>query len=141
MENYIETISNIAHLLLPVLLTIFTPVLVLLARIVVKKLTNKLDAETKAAIQDMVNNIVGQGVAFAEQYTKTQEKVIRNKIDSSHKLEMATIFVVDELRKQNLPELSSQDIQSKIESYLGFGTLNNNLMTEEGGDYEHIHED
>lgn len=138
--DFMEVVSSIAYLVLPVILTVFTPVLVLLIRVVVKKLTMKLDTETRSAIQDMINNVIGQGVAFSEQYSKSQEKIVRSKIDSQHKLEMATIFVVDELQRQNLPELTSQEIQNKIESYLGFGTLSDNMMNDNGGDYEIIHE-
>lgn len=140
MEQYTETATNILHLILPAVIAILTPAVVVIARAVAKKLTEKLDAETKIAAQHMVDEVVGKGVAYAEQYAKAQEKIIKQKIDGEHKLEFAVRYVLEELEKNKLPELTAADIEKRVESYLGVGTLNKNFMKEEGGDNEYVHE-
>ena len=118
-----ETLENIVKLLLPTILVIAVPVVLVIVRNLINKFTEKLSAETKSTVQDMVDNLVASGISYAEQYAKTQEKAAREKIDGSHKLEIATMYIISEINKQNLPQLNAQEISNRIDSYLGIETI------------------
>lgn len=130
MDQYIETAENLLKILLPVVVTVLTPVVLVLAKKVTSKFSDKLDAETKSAVHDMVSTIVAQGVHYAEQYAKTQQKVVQGKLDGESKLEQATFYIVDHLDKYNLPQLAAHEIKNKVESYLGTATFAQNHLGE-----------
>ncbi len=135
MAEYMETISNtFFQIILPALITIVLPLLVVLARSVTKKLTEKLDTETRSTVQDMVNSVVSQGVAYAEQYAKTQKRFAQGQLGGEHKLEMATRFIAVEAKKYKLPDMTAGEIRNKVDSYLGIGTLNKNFIINEESD-------
>jgi hypothetical protein len=57
MENLLEKISVICQYFLPILLSIILPVLVLVVRHLINKLTYKMDVQTKAALNDLLTNL------------------------------------------------------------------------------------
>jgi hypothetical protein len=51
-----------------------------------------------------------------------------------HKLEQAVAFVAGAIRKHDLPQVAENELRNRVESYLGIGTLNTNLLQQEGDD-------
>jgi hypothetical protein len=126
MEELVKSISDFCLLLLPIFLTLLVPVVVALARYLTAKLTNKLDAQTKLTVHEMVDRVILHGVAYAEQEAFKYAKTVSEKMDSGHKLELAINYVASQLNANDLPKLLAKDIESKIEACLGTGTLNTN---------------
>jgi len=134
MENLLESISNICKLMLPALLTIVLPAVLIILRHVSNKFTSKLDAQTKVAVNEMLMNFVGQGVAYAEQESKRFRKQAQERMNGDHKLDLAVAYVAGEIKKFNLPQLAETELKNKVESYLGIGTLNSSLLIQEDDD-------
>jgi hypothetical protein len=131
---FLQELSNVFKLVLPVVITVALPTVVMLFRSLVKKASNKFDVQTRVAVSDMMDNIVTRGVAFAEQEAKKYGRQTKYKMDSDHKLEQAVRYVVGEIESYNLPRLAGSEIRDKVESCLGLGTLNVNLNS--GGEDE-----
>lgn len=123
----LENLRNAFWLILPTILSILAPIVVLLLRAILKKLTTHLDIRTSAAIMDIVNGVVMNGVALAEQEAKKHQIETQEKLGSENKLEMAMEYVISELEKNKVPQLTQEEIRQRIESYLGMGTLGQNF--------------
>jgi len=131
--QYLDDLGHIFWMLLPTILSILAPIVVLLARAAVKKLTTHLDVRTSAAIMDVVNGVVMNGVALAEQEAKKHQLETQEKLVSQNKLEIAMEYVIDELNKHNIPQLTQEEIIQRIEACLGIGTLNQNFNVDGDG--------
>ncbi len=145
MEPELTTVEQIAHafkLALPGIIAVATPIVLMIARSVTRKISHKADAQTRVHIQEAMLNITLQGIALAEQlsvkYAKSNEG---NKLDSDFKLETAAKFVLDEMRRLNLPELSVSKVEDRVESYLGVGALSTMHHGGGGGEENALYED
>jgi len=127
----LDSVSAIFWNLVPIIATIATPIILLLARHYVAKVTSKLDVENQHIYLDTVTEIVQQGITFAEQVSKKKQKELEY-VDGNDKLFTATKYVIDEIRQRGLAEASAEEIQSKIESYLGRFTFEENIGGKDG---------
>lgn len=123
---------------LPILVTILVPVLAGVAMGAAKKLGKKFDQETQHIINIRVMELVEQGTAYAEQYARIKAKEAEQ-VHGSDKLFLATKYVLDEAGRLNIPELTQEVIEKKIESYLGLGALTESMLPkkEEGTDEQY----
>lgn len=103
---------------------------------IVNKYKNKIDIETTINTEDFIYNIISHGVAFAEQMSSNKEKIYGTKISSSDKLHQAISYVFKEFDKYNIKSFGVEDIRDKVESYLGFRTLELN-----GSSYQALFEE
>ncbi len=118
-------LAGLLEHLVPILITIVSGVLLTLVRGVVKKYGVRLDMETQARAEAVLTDLVQQGVTFAEQYAKNEvKKGIMT--GGQTKMMKALEYVASELERNKLPQLAERVMTNKIESALGFGTLNEN---------------
>ncbi len=134
-----QTLVALLWQLVPILIIIAIPSLGVLVHWIVKKFGAKLDNDTKAKFQEILYNIVMQGVGYAEQIAKQKEKE-NQKLTSETKLNIATQYVIDELQKNKIFDVTADQIAKKIEAALGLDTLTTNsamnMFPQQGGSNE-----
>ena len=117
-----ETIDLLLNFLLndvvPPLLVILGGVALHFVRKYVNKAADKLGIEQTQVYIDTVSEIVTQGITYAEQLAKKKAKELEY-VDGDGKLHLATKYIIDELRRRELPEMAADEVKDKIESYLG----------------------
>jgi hypothetical protein len=118
-------LASLLEHIVPIIIAIISGILLALIRGAIKKYGAKLDVETQARTEALLSDLVQQGVTFAEQWAKNEAKK-QNVVGGSAKLSKAMEYIAQEIERNNLPELAESVIISKIESALGFGTLNEN---------------
>jgi len=123
-----EQVATIFWQILPILISIAIPSVLVLAKWLASKLASKLDAEGKVKVQELLNGIIMGGVAYAEQIAK-QKAQNNQAVNGGTKLYIATQWIIDELNKQKIVELTAEEIQKRIESVLGMDTLTTNATT------------
>jgi hypothetical protein len=118
-----ETLNVALEHLGPIIAGILGTVLLALARGLMKKYGAKVDIETKSRLDTMVTNLTQQGVTFAEQWAKNRKKT-GALIEGEQKLHKAMEFIAGQVRKYKLDELAEQELRERIESMLGYVTIN-----------------
>ncbi len=137
--TFAEQIVNGFRMILPAVIVIATPIILMIVRSVTSKISHKADAETRVHIQEAMLNITLQGIALSEQLaTKYKRANEGEKMDSDFKLETAVKYVLDEMHRINLPELSVSKVEDRVESYLGVGALS---TMHHGGEENALYED
>lgn len=126
-----------AQILTPVII-VMVAVTIVIVRNVCKKISEKADSETRVNVQEVLLGVTLQSISLAEQISVKYRKANNEKIDSDYKLEIAVEYVINEIRRLRLPELSTHQIQEKVEAYLGIGALN---KSHNGGDESAIFDD
>ena len=111
--------------IVPIIISIVGAALLVLARGATKKYGAKLDVETQARAEELLSNLIREGVTFAEQWAKNEAKK-QNAVGGSAKMNRALEYVAEEVKRNNLPQIATVVLTNKIESALGFGTLNEN---------------
>lgn len=118
-------LAGLLEHIVPILITLISGILLKLIHGAVKKYGAKLDVETQARAEALLSDLVQQGVTYAEQYAKNEARR-QNAVGGSAKLNKAMEYVAREIERNKLPELAESALVDKIESALGFGTLNEN---------------
>jgi len=137
--TFVEQVVNGFRMILPAVIVIATPIVLIIVHSVTSKISQKADTQTRIHVQEAMLNITLQGIALAEQLSfKYAISNDGTKFDSDFKLETAVKFTLDEMRRLNLPELSVGQIEDRIESYLGVGTLS---TIHHGGDENAVYEE
>ncbi len=142
MEPELTLVEQVAHafkMALPGIIVVATPIILVIVRSVTNKISHKADAQTRIHIQEAMLNITLQGIALSEQLaTKYKRANEGDKMDSDFKLEIAVKYVLDEMHRINLPELSVGKVEERVESYLGVGALS---TMHHGGEENALYED
>ncbi len=124
---------------LPGLIAIVVSIICIILNTVARKIGSKADAQTRVHTQEAMLNVTLQGIALSEQLaTKYKRANEGDKMDSDFKLETAVKYVLDEMRRINLPELSVNTVEERVESYLGVGALS---TMHHGGEENALYED
>lgn len=118
-----ELLSAVLEHLGPIIIGVLGTLVAYYARLLVKKHGDKLDVETKAKLDEMITSLTSQGVAFAEQWAKNKAKD-GGRVPGNEKLHKAMEYVAGQVEKYNLDKLAEEELKEKIESILGYGTLN-----------------
>jgi len=118
-----ETLTTFFWQVLPLLLTVAIPTLLVLVTVLCKKFGLALDAEQKAKLNTFMISIVSQGITYAEQMAKKSLAENQTAVNGSQKMYMATQYVIDELKKNNITNIASTEIAKKVESLLGVDTI------------------
>jgi len=119
-------LAGILQHIVPIILAITAGVLTKLIHSGVKKYGAKLDLETQIQAESLLNELVQQGVTYAEQLAKNVAVQRGETLDGSAKMSKAMEYVAAELIRNGLPHLTEQVLSDKIESVLGLNTLNQN---------------
>ncbi len=115
----LEQFNAVFYEVLPVILAILVPSVFFVVRIIIKKLTNKLDAETQSNIHSIVMDVVQQGVDYADKWAEDQKRKTDNKPYGSLKSKEATAYILDELKERGITDIARDSLLRKIESKLG----------------------
>jgi ABC-type lipopolysaccharide export system ATPase subunit len=116
--------------LFPIVLSLVSVALITLIRGFLKKNEGKVNLQIKEVTERLLIEAVQQGISFAEQWAHNQSKQMTEgyKVNSNDKLTLAVKYVVNEINRNELPQLAEKQIVEKIESALGINTLNNNSL-------------
>lgn len=116
--NALARISDVFYYILPLMIAIFAPIIIIVIKRMVNKYSYRLDLQNSATINNLILELVEQGVNYAEQLAKNKAKAI-GEIHGEDKLIIATRYIVDEIRERQICEITSEAIQKKIEAHLG----------------------
>ena len=125
---YIAVITTCAIPFMIVLLKMFNTFL--------HKMYARWEVENIAISNSVIMDIVAQGANYAEQEAFKKQKEILEKIPSKDKLYVAVQYIADEFRRHKLPTLTEEEIEYKIESYLGTIILSKNEIISDMGNYK-----
>jgi hypothetical protein len=123
-----ESVQSVFYQILPALLSIAIPTILLLAGWVAKKFTEKLNIQNKKSIEDFIVGLVASGVSYAEQYAHKLAKE-NETIHSKDKLYIAVEYVLDAARRHGLFYITQEEVEGRIESFLGLMTYDINHLT------------
>jgi hypothetical protein len=113
-----DSIANALIQFLPLLVVILGAPLVIGLTLLVKRQLNRWGISDTAAIEALVNGVVQQGVAYAEQ--EAARKAAEGDLaDSGTKMEMATLFILAQLKALGLAEMARDELVRRIESAVG----------------------
>lgn len=118
-------LAGLLEHIVPILITLISGILLKIIHGAVKKYGGRLDVETQARAEALLSDLVQQGVTYAEQYAKNEARR-QNAVGGSAKMNKALEYVAREIERNKLPELAESVLVDKIESALGFATLNEN---------------
>ena len=127
MESFLNTfLENFV----PIISSILATTIIILARNFIKKYGVKLDIETNQRLDDFVSGLAQQGATYAEQWAKVRSKTMPEgvKVSSSDKMHKAMEYVAEQIEKYKINKLGEVELVKKIESMLGFSTLNTNAV-------------
>jgi len=113
-----ETITNTLMQFLPMVVLILGTPLVIGITLLVRKQLNKLGISNTAAIEALVTGVVEQGVLYAEQ--EAARKAAEGDLaDSGTKMELATDFILLQLKTLGLAEMARDELVRRIEASVG----------------------
>jgi hypothetical protein len=108
--------------LLPVLGTILAGILSALAGLAIAYLRRKWGLEISDQQAQMIGDIVRNGISYAEEQAQKMLKAARdekgsfNQYTSAGKLDTAIIYIIEEMKRQGLPELTRDSRVKLVEA-------------------------
>lgn len=116
-------VAAIIENVLPVLLTILTPILLALASWVLLKIKQKTGLAISAEQEKMLDGAIEKGIGFAEQWALNKAKVPADAPDSAQKLDKALEFIAEFTKKQGMQGKAKEELTKLIEARLGLASV------------------
>lgn len=114
--DWTETLRLLAEQLLPVVGVILAGVLSALGGLLVFYLQKWAGVKITQAQVDMLDDIIVDGIEYAEEQARKALKAKDPSPGSDSKLETAIAFIVTEARRKGLPEMARDTLVKVIES-------------------------
>ena len=95
-----------------------TMILGVLGTWMVRKLGKKWDVEKQEAAIKLTHNMVGAGVAFAEEQARKALRQDKVRTEGADKMQAAVHFVMHQLDSSGLPGIAEEELRDLIESRL-----------------------
>jgi len=110
LDGWMPMIGQLSSLLI----TILTPVLLILGVWLAKCLAGKLKVDLTAAQQTVVTGIVKKGVNWADAWAVKQDE----KPSGEAKMQVAVKFILDQLKDSDLPAVAEGKLKEWVEGQL-----------------------
>lgn len=101
---------------LPLLVIVCTPILLMMARGLMKKMAEKLHLEGMLVYQDKIDDLVTKGIQAAEQKALNAVKDDGTRTTGAQKLDSVLEFVTKEMNDLGLPEKAADQLKTIVES-------------------------
>lgn len=115
-----ETGMTILDNLIPILFAVATPIILVLARALVRWLEKKLDYDISVDTEMKLYELIEEGIAFAEEQARKSIKE-EKKLPPGDKLRLAIEYVRARLEDMKLPDMAGDKLAKLIEAKLGQG--------------------
>ena len=124
------------NMIWPLLLAICVPSILVVAIRISTKLGKRLDLQNRNILNDFIMSVVAQGVSFAEQLSIKRAKDNIG-VTSDDKLTLAMRYITEELVRNNVLNVTGEEISKKIEAYLGYSNMNDGgvVISDESEDF------
>jgi hypothetical protein len=104
--------------LIPIVFTIATPVVLVLARDLFTALAKKFHLDAAMAYEDKVQDLVTKGILAAEKASQNAVKAGKPKTPSEQKLKSVIDFVNTELAQHNLEQKAGDSLSKLVDATL-----------------------
>lgn len=129
----LDTLKVVAGELLPVVVTIITPIVTVLAIWLARKAARWLGVQHDAALDREIERLVDGGIAYAEHQGEVWAKSHGELSDSEQKFKDAVTWIRGEADRRGLPQLAAEHLKRLVESRLGHPDAPGGTMTQPGG--------
>lgn len=114
-----EYLKSIAAPLLPLVVLILVGVAYALGRKAIAAFEAKTGLDLSTGTETSILGVIDLGIGAAEKWAANVLKSTGKKPPSVEKLDKAMAFIVDELKRRNLPEMARDAVVKLIEAKLG----------------------
>ncbi len=116
-------VAAIIENVLPVVIVIFTPVLLALASWLLLVLKKKTGLAISAEQQKALDGAIEKGIGFAEQWALNKAKVPADAPDGAQKLDKALELISELTKKAGLQEKAKDELTKLVEARLGIAAV------------------
>lgn len=125
MEQYF---TLFLEYLFPVVLSVLAVLTAILIRKLPGLLGLKLSNEANESFNKLLNDIVAEGVSYAEQWAKNRMAQVGEKPAGNDKLRTALDYILQQVNSYGLLNIVQDELIKKIEAFLGIATMNQNIL-------------